>query len=414
MNSNNKQPRDSDEWIFTHLLSKKTLVFFGFMFGISVGWGAAILFAPNEAVAKASAKAQIVEQSRATANPTQPESNVRFQTAARDTPETRARRLAYPPESIMGNPVRAIEFLGAIADWGKEDLDGAIQWLQSANLGDQTGTFMGMAILGLSETEPARALDKGLKIYREDGPFPINPGCLLNICLQKLPERMEEVLNLPSRSDDINKTDMEFGPTTDFKKIGDLVLQKYRESGDEGWMPPAFPLNFISEFTKRYPQAAYDFCVAQNGIENKTVTANAVTDFITTYATTAAPSDAVEMLHYLMTTKEIEVSRLKVVEHFTKANEEQFGIFKQAMESVPVELRDAIGAETLEDYANSTDLKARTGRARALGFFVTPTARLVAIGKLLNTNPKLADEIRGHMTALGLDVRAVDAMSFDP
>ncbi|MDZ4816697.1 MAG: hypothetical protein SGI71_10565, partial [Verrucomicrobiota bacterium] len=110
------------------------------MFGISVGWGAAILFAPNEAVVKASAKAQIVEQSRATANPTQPESNVRFQTAARDTPETRARRLAYPPESIMGKPVRAIEFLGAIADWGKEDLDGAIQWLQSANLGDQTGT----------------------------------------------------------------------------------------------------------------------------------------------------------------------------------------------------------------------------------------------------------------------------------
>jgi len=72
-------PRDSDDWIFTHLLNKKTLVFSALRSASAWEWAAAILFAPNEAVVKAAAKAQIAAQNRATANPTQPESNARFE-----------------------------------------------------------------------------------------------------------------------------------------------------------------------------------------------------------------------------------------------------------------------------------------------------------------------------------------------
>jgi len=386
----------------------------GFLLGIAVGCGATLFLWPSQVVRNGVSKAQVAEQSREIRDQTQPKSRMRLKTEDRAVLQARANHFVHSRDRLKRDPLYAMEFCGVVAEWAKQDFDGVVRWLKSANLEGQTGIYLSIAILGLAEGEPNRAIDEGLKMVRDDGPHPLHPDMLMHICLQKLPGRMEEVLDLPRRTADTSNIIAEFGPTTDFQKIGDLVLRKYRESGKKAWEPPVFPVNFIAAWTKRDPQAAWNFCIAQKDIELRTMTGDAIEDFAKAYASVAAPADAVNQLQYLMTTDEVEVNRFQISKHFGRSSEAQYGIFKNALESVPPEYRDELGANTLNDSSYSSDLVAITARQRALEIISTPKARLAAANEFIKKHPSLAAEMCNQLRAMGHTEDDIESVRFTP
>jgi len=372
-----------------------------FLLGLFVGWGSSVLHPappePRATPASASLSAPI--------EPTheQPSENaaVPSKAAAPAPMEVQAERLRHPVSSLEGDPLRLLTLAMMVADWAKEDFDGAIRWLDRTDLGDQKGFCVSMALLGLAEIDPARSLDEGIAMYRNDTLEIINPSTLMKICLREQPNRIEELLDLPKHGGHTKSPAVEFGPTTDFRKIGELVLRKYRESGEDGWSPAAFPQDFLTEWTKIDPQGAYDFCFDQLDVHFKSVTSDAVEEFATTYALVAAPEEAAELLRELLTADELKESREGISRSFQKAGEAEFRVFMKAVETLPAEIRDKIGFESVGEYPFSNSLAAAEERGRALRVITTPSVRVAAVRGLIEKNPKLADGLRAQLKSLG-------------
>ncbi len=310
----------------------------------------------------------------------------------------RADAASYPIATLPSNLPRVFKLGHLLTEWGREDPDDALAWLQRSNLIEVETILSALILSGLAEVNPDEALNRALAMNQGSNPDQVNPGVLLHLCLQKSPHRFAEVFDLPSKTGSTDKGRVEFSPETEFNAIGQYLLRKYREAGDREWKPATFPSNFVEEWAKREPQAAYDFVLAQNELKNSSVTGDAFEDFAVGYSQAAAPGDVAEMIHYFLSTDEVPVSPQSITNSLLEGSSSQFDILRRATSNLPADQRNKLALGALK---NASQPDQAEHRRRSLSLLATPEARMAIVQEYIREYPDGSQEMSTHLMALG-------------
>jgi len=309
-----------------------------------------------------------------------------------------ANQMITPVATLKSDLPRAFGLLHFLGRWGEKDPEAALAWVRQSELGNIRKTANGFILHAFAKVNPERALDMGIQMNRNGNVDQVEPYMVMGLCLQFQPHRFAEVFELPARNGYTESMQVTFGPSTNFQQIGDYVLQKNRESGEEGWTPPAFPSNFVEEWAKQQPQAAYDFAMDQQGMKSRSQTSTAFEDFAVGYSQIATTSDGAEMISYFLTTDEVSVDESNLANRLASGTPRQFQILKEAMNALPAEEHVRMSAMVV---LNASDPEKAETRRRGLSLIKEPENRIRTVQEFLKKRPAQREELATLLRTMG-------------